>query len=565
MTLVTLKNKLLSARTRAREGFRDCRNRNVAPKSFIVSWKMITFAQLEQQNLIDMIKIFPTYEVKQLDAYTIENEPIASIDLMERASQTLTTAIAARWTTETPFVVFAGPGNNGGDALAVARLMAHKGYRMEVYLFNPKDDLSSDCEENKQRLMEMEEVTFHEIKTQFVPPVLTSNHVVIDGLFGSGLNKPLSGGFASVVKYINASPATIVAIDVPSGLMGEENSFTLSTPIVHAHLTLTLQQPKLSFLFAENASYVGEWEVLDIGLSRQAIEEIPTLWKMMTLNDVRQWIKPRAKHAHKGTFGRGLLIAGSEGMAGASILSAKGALRSGIGLLTVHLPYYNNVIVQTAVPEAMTEMDVHNTHFAGATDTEEYQAVAIGPGLGHARDTELAVLDQISSTNVPMVIDADALNILGANRNYLTKLPKGSILTPHPKEMERLVGKCSNSYERIQRASELAAKANVYIVLKGAYTAIIQPDGEIVFNTTGNPGMATGGSGDVLTGILLALLAQGYESGLAASLGVFLHGMAGDIAAERQGEVAMTASDIIDSLPQAWKTICGKRCGSNLA
>ena len=558
MTLVTLKNKLLSARTRARKGFRDCRNRNVAPKSFIVSWKMITFAQLEQQNLIDMIKIFPTYEVKQLDAYTIENEPIASIDLMERASQTLTTAIAARWTTETPFVVFAGPGNNGGDALAVARLMAHKGYRMEVYLFNPKDDLSSDCEENKQRLMEMEEVTFHEITTQFVPHVLTSNHVVIDGLFGSGLNKPLSGGFASVVKYINASPATIVAIDVPSGLMGEENSFTLSTPIVHAHLTLTLQQPKLSFLFAENASYVGEWEVLDIGLSRQAIEEIPTPWKMMTLNDVRQWIKPRAKHAHKGTFGRGLLIAGSEGMAGASILSAKGALRSGIGLLTVHLPYYNNVIVQTAVPEAMTEMDVHNTHFAGVTDTEEYQAVAIGPGLGQTRDTELAVLDQISSTNVPMVIDADALNILGANRNYLTKLPKGSILTPHPKEMERLVGKCSNSYERIQRASELAAKANVYIVLKGAYTAIIQPDGEIVFNTTGNPGMATGGSGDVLTGILLALLAQGYESGLAARLGVFLHGMAGDIAADRQGEVAMTASDIIDSLPQAWKTICGK-------
>ena len=303
---------------------------------------------------------------------------------------------------------------------------------------------------------------------------------------------------------------------------------------------------------------MGEWVVLDIGLSRQAIEEIPTPWKMMTLDDVRQWIKPRAKYAHKGTFGRGLLIAGSEGMAGASILSAKGALRSGIGLLTVHLPYYNNVIVQTAVPEAMTEMDVHNTHFAGATDTEEYQAVAIGPGLGQARDTELAVLDQISSTNVPMVIDADALNILGANRNYLTKLPKRSILTPHPKEMERLVGKCSNSYERIQRASELAAKANVYIVLKGAYTAIIQPDGEIVFNTTGNPGMATGGSGDVLTGILLALLAQGYESGLAARLGVFLHGMAGDVAAERQGEVAMTASDIIDSLPQAWKSICGK-------
>lgn len=505
-----------------------------------------------------MIKIFPTHEVRQLDAYTIEKEPIASIDLMERASQVLTQAITARWTIQTPFVVFAGPGNNGGDALAVARLMARKGYQMEVYLFNIKGKLSPDCEQNKQRLMEMDEVTFHEVTSQFIPPTLTAAHVVIDGLFGSGLTKPLEGGFASVVKYINASPAKAVAIDVPSGLMGEENSHLSSSTIIQAHLTLTLQQPKLSFLFAENEPYVGKWEILDIGLSQQAIEETPTLWKMATLEDVKQWVKPREKHAHKGSFGRGLLIAGSQGMAGASILAAKGALRAGIGLLTIHLPFCNNIILQTAVPEAMTELDLHDTHFTETTETDDYQAVAIGPGIGQLRDTELAVLNQITSTKVPMVIDADALNILSTNRSYLTKLPKGSILTPHPKEMERLIGRCKNSYERLQRASELAAKANVHIVLKGAYTAIIHPDGEIVFNTTGNPGMATGGSGDVLTGILLALLAQGYESGIATCLGVFLHGLAGDEAANKQGEIAMTASDIIDGLPQAWKTICAK-------
>lgn len=505
-----------------------------------------------------MIKIFPTREVKQLDAYTIENEPIASIDLMERASQALTKAISARWTNETPIVAFAGPGNNGGDALAVARLLAEKGYQVKAYLFNTKGYLSADCEENKQRLLEIDSVDFHEVTSQFAPPVLASNHVVLDGLFGSGLNKPLEGGFASVVKYINASPATIVAIDVPSGLMGEENVYTPQTAIIKADLTLTLQQPKLAFLFAENHPYVGEWEVLDIGLSKQAIEDTPTPWTMITADDVKQMLKPRPKHSHKGTYGRGLLIAGSHGMAGASILAAKGALRSGIGLLTIHLPLYNNMIVQTAVPEAMTELDGHELHFTEATETDDYQAVAVGPGLGQTRDTERALLDQLVITTTPMVIDADALNLLSASKNYLNKLPKGSILTPHPKELERLVGKCSNSYERLQRACELSAKANVHIVLKGAYTAIIQPSGEVCFNTTGNPGMATGGSGDVLTGILLALLAQGYDANSAAQIGVYLHGLAGDEAANQMGQIAMTASDIISYLPQAWKTIFGK-------
>lgn len=505
-----------------------------------------------------MIKIFPTYEVKQLDAYTIENEPIASIDLMERASQALTKAISARWTNETPIVVFAGPGNNGGDALAVARLLAEKGYQVKAYLFNTKGHLSADCEENKLRLMDVEDVDFHEVTSQFAPPALTTNHVVIDGLFGSGLNKPLEGGFASVVKYINASPATIVAIDVPSGLMGEENLYTPQTAIIKANLTLTLQQPKLAFLFAENHPYVGEWEVLDIGLSKQAIEETPTSWKMITEDDVKQLLKPRPKHSHKGTYGKGLLIAGSHGMAGASILAAKGALRSGIGLLTIHLPFLNNAIVQTAVPEAMTEIDVHDTCFSTEVDTDDYQAVAIGPGLGQSRITEKALLDQLVITTTPMVIDADALNLLSANKNYLNKLPKGSILTPHPKELERLVGKCNTSYERLQRACELSAKANVHIVLKGAYTAIIQPSGEVCFNTTGNPGMATGGSGDVLTGILLALLAQGYDADSAAKIGVYIHGLAGDEAAHQMGQIAMTASDIISYLPQAWKTISGK-------
>lgn len=499
------------------------------------------------------MKIFLTQSIKELDAYTIENEPIASIDLMERASQALVKAIAGRWDAKTPFTVFAGPGNNGGDALAVSRLLAKKGYKVSVYLFNTKGELSPDCETNKERLADVENVDFHEVTSQFVPPVLTDDQVVVDGLFGSGLNKPLSGGFAAVVKYINASPARVVAIDVPSGLMGEENTFNVRANIVRADVTLTLQLPKLAFLFAENQEFVGEWELLDIGLSEDAIEETDTDYFLLEGEDMQYLLKTRNKFAHKGDFGRALLIAGSQGMAGASILAARACLRSGVGLLTVHVPYCNNMIVQTSVPEAMTEMDPSDTCFACPTDTDDYQAVGIGPGLGKSEETEAAVLEQIDACQTPMVVDADALNVLAGHRNYIGRLPKGSILTPHPKELERLVGKCQDSYERLTKARELARTAGVYIVLKGAYSAIITPQGKCYFNTTGNPGMATGGSGDVLTGVVLALLAQGYAPQDAACLATYVHGLAGDIACKKQGMMGMTAGDIVNYLPLAWR------------
>lgn len=499
------------------------------------------------------MKIFLTQSIKGLDAYTIENEPIASIDLMERASQVLAKAIAERWTVDTPFAVFAGPGNNGGDALAVSRLLVEKGYRVEVYLFNTKGELSPDCEVNKERLADVQNVDFHEVTSQFVPPVLTDEHVIVDGLFGSGLNKPLSGGFAAVVRYINASPAKVVAIDVPSGLMGEENTFNVRANIVRADVTLSLQLPKLAFLFAENQELVGEWELLDISLNEDAIEEADTDYFLLEGEDMQELLKPRGKFAHKGDFGHALLIAGSQGMAGASVLAAKACLRSGIGLLTVHVPYCNNVIVQTSVPEAMTELDRGDTCFACPTDTDDYQAVGIGPGLGKSEETEAALLEQIDACAAPMVVDADALNILAGHRSYIGRLPKGSILTPHPKELERLVGKCQDSYERLTKARELARTAGVFIILKGAYSVVITPQGKCFFNTTGNPGMATGGSGDVLTGVVLALLAQGYLPQDAACMAVYVHGLAGDIACKKKGVVGMMAGDIVNYLPLAWR------------
>lgn len=501
------------------------------------------------------MKIFPTASIKQLDAFTIENEPISSIDLMERAAKALAKAISERWDAETPFTVFAGPGNNGGDALAVSRLLAAKGYKLEVYLFNTQNSLSPDCLTNKERLGDIPNIDFHEVTSQFAPPTLTVEHVVIDGLFGSGLNKALSGGFAAVVKYINASSATVVSIDIPSGLMGEDNTYNVQSGIIRADVTLSLQLPKLAFLFAENEPYVGEWQLLDIELSEEAIEETDTDFFMLENEDMPYLVKSRPKFAHKGNFGRALLIAGSQGMAGASVLAAKACLRSGVGLLTVHVPFCNNAIVQTSVPEAMTQIDISETCFASAVDTDDYQAVGIGPGLGKAAETEAALLEQIDACQTPMVVDADALNLLGEKRSYIGRLPKGSILTPHPKELERLVGKCQNSYERLMKARELAKTANVHILLKGAYSAVIAPDGKCWFNITGNPGMATAGSGDVLTGVVLALLAQGYDSGTAARLATYVHGLAGDIACKKQGEIGMVAGDIISNLPLAWRML----------
>ena len=499
------------------------------------------------------MKILASSQLKELDKYTIAHEPIASIDLMERAARALTDAVVRRWDSSFEVVVFAGPGNNGGDALAMARMLSQKGYHVEVFLFNTQNTLSEECQTNLNRLKTCGSIYFTEISTQFDPPVLTEKHLVIDGLFGSGLNKPLSGGFAAVVKYINASRAQVVAIDIPSGLMGEDNTYNIRQHIVHADVTLSIQLPKLSFLFPENENIVGEWEILDIGLKQCFIDTAPNVYSILEETEIRSLIKPRKRFAHKGNFGHGLLIAGSYGMAGASILSAKACLKSGIGLLTVHVPIHNHDLLQITVPEAIVHTDIQEQYFAQPTHLNKYSALAIGPGLGREEDTALAMMEQIQGSNLPIVLDADAINILSTHRNWLSRLPKRCILTPHLGELERLIGKCMDTYERLTKVKELAAYLQSYIIVKGAWTTIVTPEGNFYFNPTGNPGMGTGGSGDVLTGILLGLLAQGYSREEACKLGVYIHGLAGDIAAEEKTEIAMTASDIIESLPFAWK------------
>lgn len=501
------------------------------------------------------MKIFTSAQIHELDRYTIEHEPIKSVNLMERAAKAITRAVAEEWTTHTPVVVFAGPGNNGGDALAVARLLTNEGYKVRTYLFNITNHLSDDCVTNRQRLLDGRHAKdFTEITAKFDPPELTADTLVIDGLFGSGLNKPLAGGFASLVKYINQSPAKVVSIDVPSGLMSEDNTYNVRANIIHATLTLTLHEKKLAFLFGDAQQFIGRLKVLDIRLSQEYIQKTEAQYYVLEESDVRSRLLHRDDFAHKGNMGNALIVAGSYGMSGAAILATRACLRSGAGKVTVHTPKKNYGVMQISVPEAVLHMDHEETAFTEAVDTDGFDALGIGPGLGCQETTAIAMIAQIRRAQCPIVADADALNILASHRAWMQQLPKGIIMTPHPKELDRLTGSPANAdFERLHRTRELAQSLQAYIILKGHNSALCLPDGQVVFNPTGNSGMATAGSGDVLTGIITALLARGYHQHNACIVGMYLHGLAGDIAVKTLGKESLTASDIIDYLPHAFK------------
>lgn len=503
------------------------------------------------------MKIFTSAQIHEHDKYTIEHEPISSVDLMERAAKAITHAIAERWSANTPIVVFAGPGNNGGDALAVARMLADKGYQVRVYLFNIHNNLSADCSVNRKRLNESKKIkSFSEISLNFDPPQLTEDTLVVDGLFGSGLNKPLSGGFASLVKYINQSPSKVVSIDIPSGLMCEDNTYNIRANIIRADVTLTLQYKKLAMMFADNQPYIGKLQILDIGLSKEYADNTECKYCIVDEADIRKLVRPRPDFVHKGSMGNALIVAGSYGMAGAAVLATKACLRSGAGKVTTRTPKNNCMIMQIAVPEAVLSIDPDAEVLSESASADDIDALGIGPGLGQAETTAVALIGQFKRTHCPIVADADALNILANHRAWLQQLPKNIIMTPHPKEMDKLASNAANGdYDRLAKALDFAERHDAFIILKGHYTAICTPQGKVFFNNTGNSGMATAGSGDVLTGILTGLLARGYSEEQACLLGVYLHGLAGDIAADKLGKESLIASDIIDHLPMAFRSI----------
>ena len=501
------------------------------------------------------MKLFTTEQIAELDKFTIENEPISDIDLMERAALQITHRLVKKFNTKQKMIFFAGQGNNGGDALAVARQLAELGFICEVYLpdFGKKPSDSSVI--NHERLAKQGKVKQVLIKSDNDFPETGQTDVIIDGLFGSGLTRPLEGFAAAIVQKINRQKNTVVSIDMPSGLMGEDNTANIPENIVRADFTYTFQFPKISFLFAENEIFTGKWEVIPIGLHPEGIGQISSDFFFLEKEDIQKIIQPRPKFAHKGTFGHALLIAGSFGKMGAAVLASKACLRAGAGLLTTHVPRLGYPIIQTAVPEAMASVDQHDFVFTEFPELDIFSATGIGPGLDKKHNTQKAFCELLDKISTPLVIDADGLNILSENSEWLEKLPENSILTPHPGEFQRLVGDSANSYERIAKQLLFAKRYKVIVVLKGAFTTIAMPDGKLFFNSTGNQGMATAGSGDVLTGLILGLLAQRFSPEDAAKAGVFLHGLAGDMAAAEKSEYALIAGDIVDFMGEAFLSV----------
>jgi ADP-dependent NAD(P)H-hydrate dehydratase / NAD(P)H-hydrate epimerase len=503
------------------------------------------------------MKIFSCEQVKEIDDYTIRYEPISSADLMERAAGQLLNWYKSRFERSHRIFIFAGPGNNGGDGLALARMLSVNRYDVEVHYVQFTDKTSSDWDKNRMRLQEETDVRLNYLLSTDRFPVISSGDIIIDAIFGSGLKRSAEGLAAAVIREINRIECIKISIDIPSGLFGEDNRSNQYDNIVRADYTLTFQFPKLAYMFAENYQYTGEWFVLPIGLHNDAIRDIPSQYSLVGKRDVLPMLKKRSKFDHKGNFGHGLLVSGSSGKIGAVILSARAALRSGIGLLTCHVPSCGTSVIHGSVPEAMVKPDSTVEFISEIGDTDLFSAVGVGPGLGTSAETAMALFNLLIGCNKPIIIDADALNILSFNKEWYTLLPAGTILTPHPREFERLAGKSQDGYARLTKQIAFSVEHKCIIILKGAYTSITTSDGRVFFNSTGNPGMATAGSGDVLTGILLSLLAQGLSPENAALLGAFLHGLAGDIAAGESCYESIIASDIINCLGKAFNKIRG--------
>jgi len=501
------------------------------------------------------MKILNVEQTKALDSYTIIHEPIASIDLMERAAWAIYNLLEARLSVGQKISIFCGTGNNGGDGLVLARMLMNHGFEVYVYHLQVTENTTEEFRINLKILSKLAVNQLYEISNKRDIPCIQSTDIVIDAIFGSGLNKSLHGIPKEIVQAINASGAIVISIDIPSGLMSNQAIDILNDTVIHADYTFTFQFPKLSFLFPENENIVGCWEVLPIGLHEGYIASLAVDDNFMMPADVKTIVRKRSNFSHKGSFGHALLIAGSEGKSGAAILSAKACLRAGAGLLHVHVPRSTALPLQLSLPESMLSIDSSATHISQLPELESFNAIGIGPGIGKDDETSNAFKLLIQEVKFPMVIDADALNLLSENKTWLAYLAAGSILTPHPKEFERLVGQWSNSFEGLELQKAMSVKYQLIIVVKGAYSTITDSQGHCWMNSTGNPGMATAGSGDVLTGMILGLLAQGYLPIEAAKLGVFLHGLAGDIAAEERGFESLMASDIIENIGRAYKKL----------
>lgn len=485
------------------------------------------------------MKVFSAEQAKMLDSATIEEENIVSHQLMERAAQEFTNRLLLKNSAFQTVYIFCGTGNNGGDGLCVARFLHTKNHQAVIFIVGDVQKASNDFVFNFKRLKETPaQIIFYD-GSNF--PVITKHDFIIDAVFGSGLNRKAEGIYKDVIEKINATHAKIISIDVPSGFFCDSPT---PSPCIQAHETISFQYPKLGFFFPENYKFTGNWETVDIGLSKNKIQETDAIAEYILADDAKQILKQRSKFSHKGTYGHTLVIAGNESMEGAAALAGKACLMAGSGLVTLC-----SQSRQWFYPELM---HIDSSQLFQNSELQKFNALALGPGLGaniHTKEILEAVFENYQS---PLVLDADALNTMAENKNLIEKIPAHSILTPHPKEFERLFGTTANSFEQLELQKIMSVTLRCFIILKRAYTCITTPEGKIFFNSTGNPGMATAGSGDVLTGMIAALLAQNYSAEHAAVFGVYLHGLAGDLALQKTGGQNVNATDIIENIQNAY-------------
>lgn len=497
------------------------------------------------------MKIYTAEQIRQWDQYTITHEPVASIDLMERAAQACLDWMEQEGmlASTPPVFIFCGKGNNGGDGLALARLLLSRKIPTSTYILEFGNLGTPDFQTNLARLHPLNgNIHFIQEESQF--PTIPYGTVIIDALYGSGMNRPLEGLSAALVNHLNTSKCTIISIDIPSGLSVDQSSRG-NTAILATH-TLSFQTLKPALLVPENGPFTGQVSVLDIGLHPEFEETTTATFTLLTPMIAAGLLKKRDKYAHKGNFGHASLLAGSTGNMGAAVLAARACLRAGAGKLTCYVPAPGLGVLQTTVPEAMVRVSGSGNEIEGYFPLADHQGLGIGPAIGLG-EKQRDLFRQVCNTHLrPMVIDADALTLLGKYPELWEFVPRDSILTPHPGEWERLFGKTANDFERMTKTREAATQRQINIVLKGHYSFIALAEGTAWFNSTGNPGMATAGSGDVLTGILTGLLAQGYTPGEATLLGVTLHGLAGDLALETGSEPSLIASDLVDHIGAAY-------------
>ncbi len=497
------------------------------------------------------MKILSSEDLRRADAYTIQHTSITSIDLMERAATIWTAQFMEDFPdTGRKIYVLCGPGNNGGDGLVIARLLSQQGFEVEVWIPAISATQSEEFAHNFGRLPKRQGIVVRELSATTDFPGLSPRHCVIDALFGSGLSRPISGIGGALIRYINKNSRLTVAVDMPSGLFADKPP---EGPVMQCRATYTFQSPKLSLLLDAFYRYYGRWKVLDIGLDKGFIDSIPVHHFMLDLPLIQSLHQQRSDISHKGTFGHAHIVAGSYGKMGAALLCAKACLRSGVGLVTAHVPRCGVIPLQTALPEVMLAPDKHEfciTQLATGTST-----CAIGPGLGTNDLTQSALASFLNQAQHPLVLDADALNIIAMQTGLIDEIPERSILTPHPKEFKRLFGSADNPFEVLELQREASIRHSIYIVYKSHFTRVTTPEGMVYFNSTGNDGMATAGSGDVLTGVISGLLVQGYSPLVAAMTGIYIHGLAGDIAADQLGHNALIAGDIIEHLGFAFKVL----------